>query len=228
MVTPASFVWLLCAAACLTHRNAVSFFHNLLCAITFVNPGSPASYCSPAARLLLLNNRWWYCCPQPEELPHSYTTSYSSCTTTMADKWEAYYSKHFLPWDSGAPSSQLIAFLTSCLDQPLPAASTSSTKSISQLQSVHELVRQAEAAPLALPPEATAACLHQPLPQLHTCEHCAAVKPPAGGRVLELGCGTGASAVWLAKQVSSSQGPSQPQVSRRRLQLQVLAAVVEA
>jgi cyclopropane fatty-acyl-phospholipid synthase-like methyltransferase len=41
--------------------------------------------------------------------------------------------------------------------------------------------------------------------QLHTCEHCEALKPPAAGRVLELGCGTGASAVWMAAQVNCAK-----------------------
>lgn len=116
----------------------------------------------------------------------------------MADKWEAYYSRQFLPWDSGTPSSQLTAFLTSCLPQPSACASSNSNNS--QPPSLKELISQAEAAPVALPPEATAAGCDQQLPQLHACERCAAFKPRAGGSVLELGCGTGASAVWLARQ----------------------------
>ncbi|WIA33662.1 hypothetical protein OEZ86_006782 [Tetradesmus obliquus] len=116
----------------------------------------------------------------------------------MADKWEAYYSRQFLPWDSGTPSSQLTAFLTSCLPQPLACASSNSNNS--EPPSLKELISQAATAPVALPPEATAAGCDQQLPQLHACERCAAFKPRAGGSVLELGCGTGASAVWLARQ----------------------------
>jgi hypothetical protein len=127
----------------------------------------------------------------------------------MAYKWETYYSKHFLPWDSGVPSSQLVAFLTSCLRDCLPAIGSSSSSSRGKPQTIEELVAQAEAAPIALPPEPTAASLDQAL-QLHTCEHCAAFKPPAAGRVLELGCGTGASAVWLAKQVNCARISSAP------------------
>lgn len=125
----------------------------------------------------------------------------------MADKWEAYYSRQFLPWDSGTPSSQLTAFLTSCLPQPSACASSNSNNS--QPPSLKELISQAEAAPVALPPEATAAGCDQQLPQLHACERCAAFKPRAGGSVLELGCGTGASAVWLARQVSSGKASSE-------------------
>jgi hypothetical protein len=119
----------------------------------------------------------------------------------MADKWESYYSKQFLPWDSGVPSSQLIAFFTTCLSEHLTSASSNNT---SHSPSIHDLINQAEAAPIALPPEATA-CLHQQASHLHVCELCAALKPPTGGSVLELGCGTGASAVWLARQVRCSR-----------------------
>eukprot|EP00882_Tetradesmus_deserticola_P024090 GHRQ01026316.1.p1 GENE.GHRQ01026316.1~~GHRQ01026316.1.p1 ORF type:complete len:160 (+),score=32.57 GHRQ01026316.1:101-580(+) len=129
--------------------------------------------------------------------------------STMADKWEAYYSKQFLPWDSGTPSSQLVAFLPSCLPELLPATSSSGGDSGAELLSVQDLVSQAEAAPLALRLQATAACLYQPTMQLHSCERCAAFKPSAAGSVLELGCGTGASAVWLARQVSKGCAISQ-------------------
>jgi hypothetical protein len=131
----------------------------------------------------------------------------------MAAKWEAYYSKQFLPWDSGIPSSQLVAFLTgcSCAADPLPAITSncSSSSNNSDPEYVQRLVTQAEAAPIGLPPEPTVASLGQPV-QLHTCKQCAAFKPPEAGRVLELGCGTGASAVWLARQVNSTRTSSAP------------------
>ncbi|KAF6251685.1 S-adenosyl-L-methionine-dependent methyltransferase [Scenedesmus sp. NREL 46B-D3] len=98
------------------------------------------------------------------------------------------------------------SFLTSCIPEPLPthnnnsSSSSSSSSSRAEPQLIQDLVSQAEAAPLALPPEATAACWDQQVTQLHTCARCAAFKPPAAGSVLELGCGTGASAVWLARQ----------------------------
>jgi predicted O-methyltransferase YrrM len=103
-----------------------------------------------------------------------------------------------------------MAFLTgcSCVANPLPAINSSSSSS-SESKSIQGLVRHAEAAPIALPPEPTAASLSQ-LVQLHSCKHCDAFKPPAAGRVLELGCGTGASAVWLARQVRCAGNSSTP------------------
>lgn len=108
----------------------------------------------------------------------------------MATKWSEYYAKRFLPWDTSRPSSQLISYFSSCLLERSHISAAAS-----------QLVQQATSAPVIVPPETTSDWINQPSVPVHVCKECHSSKPPAAGSVLELGCGTGASAVWLAKQV---------------------------
>ncbi|KAF8060018.1 iccD [Scenedesmus sp. PABB004] len=111
---------------------------------------------------------------------------------SAAAKWEAYYDREQPPWDSHRPASQLVEFLTSCTrcEPQLPAGADDAN-------SAAALAAAAERGGVALPPQAPAAGAGPP-PALHACAGCAGTKPPRGGAVLEAGCGSGASAAWLA------------------------------
>lgn len=102
---------------------------------------------------------------------------------TRLDKWNRYYDNGRPPWDSFAPSSQLQDFLCTCVPPECRLAPAAGVESI---------LTAAVTATEVVPPPPDMARMP------HICSECAAWKPPQGGAVLELGCGSGGAAAWLA------------------------------
>lgn len=106
-----------------------------------------------------------------------------------AAKWHNYYQNGVLPWDSGRPASQLLSYICDC-SSPQPCSTTAHEDLLTRISVL------AQSAPIVLPSEVDEASIdtHKP----HVCSQCVHMKPPAGAAVLEVGCGTGASSIWLA------------------------------
>ena len=99
----------------------------------------------------------------------------SNSTLDGHAKWQAYYDSGQLPWDSGCPASQLLAYLGTCMCQWGRDATPADD--------------------IVLFPRVDSAASGGPA---HMCDRCQHLKPPAGAKVVELGCGTGSSSLALA------------------------------
>lgn len=104
-------------------------------------------------------------------------------------KWQAWYSSGHLPWDARRPSSQLVSYLTNCrvaweqFRLPFENPPTSPPG-------------PAALPPVWLPPDFTTCS--SPF-VFHTCLRCSDTKSPLGSTILEIGCGTGSSSIYLAQ-----------------------------
>lgn len=105
-------------------------------------------------------------------------------------KWQDYYQRGFLPWDTCRPASQLVSYISSCCKRQQLLNTPWHDRLAPQIQAV------ADQAPLVLPPEVDDTSIGQF--RQHICPKCEAIKPKPGAAVLEMGCGTGASSIWLA------------------------------
>lgn len=112
-------------------------------------------------------------------------------------KWEGFYSRQFTPWDSGRPSSQLVAYVTSCCaDWPRAYAASCTSAAHHEVACTHTSSESCNQVPTFLP-EGFVLSAATALP-LHICDHCAGLKPGSNSQVLEIGCGTGSSCIFLA------------------------------
>jgi 2-polyprenyl-3-methyl-5-hydroxy-6-metoxy-1,4-benzoquinol methylase len=102
-----------------------------------------------------------------------------------ASKWQAYYTRGMLPWDSGKVSSQLAFYICTCIQPQQHSIRKDSATVVSSSTGNSSLI-------CPVPADASM--------QLHICSSCASRKPAARSSVLEIGCGTGGSAIWLAQQ----------------------------